>query len=133
MKIKKLLLENINSLYGRWEIDFESPALSDGIFAIMGPTGSGKTTILDAICLALFAETPRIKGGAEFLANEVVSRGAGSCLAEVSFEIDGKNYLASFGFTAYQRNGRNARKGEVNTGSMKHKISLGEKIQTETN
>ncbi|MBQ9337453.1 MAG: AAA family ATPase [Lentisphaeria bacterium] len=127
MRIKKLILENINSLYGHWEIDFTSTPFDDGLFAIMGPTGSGKTTILDAICLALFAETPRIKGGAKDI-TEVVSKGAGSCLAELSFEIDGKDYLASFGFKAYERNGVNARVGEVNPGSMLHSVSCNGKI-----
>ncbi|MCO4774366.1 MAG: AAA family ATPase, partial [Deltaproteobacteria bacterium] len=37
------------------------PPLSQvGVFAITGPTGSGKTTILDAICLSLFDATPRL-------------------------------------------------------------------------
>ena len=102
MKIKKLLLENINSLYGRWMIDFEDAALSDGLFAITGPTGSGKTTILDAICLALYAETPRIHGREARIA-EVVSKGAGSCLAELTFEINGKIYQSVFGFGSFQR------------------------------
>ena len=132
MKIKKLILENINSLYGRWEIDFTSDAFADGLFAIMGPTGSGKTTILDAICLALFAETPRIKGGNEFLASEVVSKGAGSCLADVIFEINGKDYLAHFGFGSYQRSTKTAQKGDLNPGSMIHQISCG-KEQTQKN
>jgi exonuclease SbcC len=43
-------------------IDFESSPLSDSeVFLITGKTGAGKSTILDAICLALFAETPRMK------------------------------------------------------------------------
>ena len=130
MKIKKLILENINSLYGRWEIDFTSDAFADGLFAIMGPTGSGKTTILDAICLALFGETPRIRGGNEFLASEVVSKGAGGCLADVTFEIGGKDYLAHFGFSAFQRT---ARKGAVNPATMVHKISCGGKYLAERN
>ena len=45
MKIKKLIIENINSLYGHFEINFEAKDFSSGIFAITGPTGSGKTTI----------------------------------------------------------------------------------------
>ena len=41
-------------------IDFESGAIgASKIFSIVGPTGSGKSTILDAICLALFNRAPR--------------------------------------------------------------------------
>ena len=61
MKIQKLTFQNLNSLYGVWEIDFSDKVFTEsGIFAITGPTGSGKSTILDAICLALYGETPRL-------------------------------------------------------------------------
>ncbi|MDB2613799.1 AAA family ATPase, partial [Chlamydiales bacterium] len=54
MKILKLQFKNLNSLYGEWVIDFSDPEyVSNGIFALTGPTGAGKSTILDAICLAL--------------------------------------------------------------------------------
>ena len=46
MQILKLSFENINSLKGAWTIDFQAPDFRSGIFAIVGPTGSGKTTIL---------------------------------------------------------------------------------------
>ncbi|MFQ3209897.1 MAG: exonuclease SbcC, partial [Colwellia sp.] len=45
MKILSLRFENINSLKGRWKIDFtEAPFDNNGLFAITGPTGAGKTT-----------------------------------------------------------------------------------------
>ena len=44
MQILKLSFENINSLKGAWTIDFQAPDFRSGIFAIVGPTGSGKTT-----------------------------------------------------------------------------------------
>ena len=86
MRILKVRFKNLNSLVGEWEIDLTHPAFaSDGIFAITGPTGAGKTTILDAICLALYGRTPRLnkvtKSG-----NEIMSRQTGECFAEVTFE-----------------------------------------------
>ena len=43
-------------------IDFEAqPLAGSEVFLITGKTGAGKSTILDAICLALFADTPRLE------------------------------------------------------------------------
>lgn len=62
MKFLKLELLNLASL-DRADgevIDFEKGILGESnIFSIVGPTGSGKSTILDAICLALFNRAPR--------------------------------------------------------------------------
>ncbi|MCI1848673.1 MAG: AAA family ATPase, partial [Prevotella sp.] len=61
MKLQKLTIHNIASIEDA-VIDFESSPLSDSeVFLITGKTGAGKSTILDAICLALFAETPRME------------------------------------------------------------------------
>jgi len=92
MRILTIRLKNLNSLQGEWEIDFTHPAYADGgIFAITGPTGAGKSTILDAICLALYGHTPRLgrisKGG-----NDIMSRHTGECHAEVTFETDSGRY-----------------------------------------
>ncbi|WP_293929478.1 AAA family ATPase [Sphingobacterium sp. UBA6320] len=60
MKILAIRIKNLASLEGLTEIDFTSEPLSSaGIFAITGATGAGKSTILDALCLALYAKTPR--------------------------------------------------------------------------
>ena len=61
MRLQKLNIHNIASIEDA-EIDFlAQPLASSEVFLITGKTGSGKTTILDAICLALFATTPRLK------------------------------------------------------------------------
>lgn len=92
MRILQIRFKNLNSLVGEWEIDLANPAFtSDGIFAITGPTGAGKSTILDAICLALYGRTPRLskvtKSG-----NEIMSRRTGECFAEVVFETQSGRY-----------------------------------------
>ncbi len=86
MKILQLRFKNLNSLQGEWLIDFSDPEyISGGIFALTGPTGAGKSTILDAICLALYGATPRL-GKITQSNNEIMSRHTGECFAEVIFE-----------------------------------------------
>ena len=86
MKILQLRFLNLNSLLGEWQIDLTDPAFgNDGIFAITGPTGAGKSTILDAICLALYGRTPRLNKITKS-SNEIMSRHSGECFAEITFE-----------------------------------------------
>lgn len=60
MIIQKITLCNLNSIQGEQTIDFtKEPLRSTGLFAITGDTGAGKSTILDAICLALYNRAPR--------------------------------------------------------------------------
>nr|WP_223287503.1 AAA family ATPase [Halomonas elongata] len=62
MKILALRLANLASLPGPLELDFTAePLASAGLFAITGPTGAGKSTLLDALCLALYGNTPRLR------------------------------------------------------------------------
>jgi exonuclease SbcC len=96
MKIAKLRFKNINSLAGEWEIDFTHPMFADaGLFAITGPTGAGKTSILDAVCLAMYGKTPRVNVTA--VTNEVMSRHTGECFSEVTFEVKNEKYVAWWG------------------------------------
>ena len=117
MIIQKLRFANLNSLQGEWEIDFTRPEyLSDGLFAITGPTGSGKSTILDAICLALYGQTPRL-GRITKSSNEIMSRHAGDCFAEVIFA----NATGAYRVHWSQHRSRHKRGGELQ--AQKHEIS----------
>ncbi len=109
MKILQLRFKNLNSLAGEWEIDFTAAAFAaDGIFAITGATGAGKTTILDAICLALYGRTPRLarinKSG-----NEIMTRQCGECFAEVTFASESGTYRCHWS----QRRARKKADGEL--------------------
>lgn len=117
MRILYIRFKNLNSLVGEWEIDLSHPSFtSNGIFAITGPTGAGKTTILDAICLALYGCTPRLnkitKSG-----NEIMSRHTGECFAEVIFETSSGKYRCHWS----QHRARKKSDGELQ--APKHEIS----------
>lgn len=103
MKLLKLTIVNMASLEGEHVIDFEKePLKSTGLFSIVGDTGSGKSTILDAICLALYGLAPRFFDSKkiEFYNNEtnnnnrylqpddprnILRRGMKECSSEVVF------------------------------------------------
>ena len=99
MTLLLLRFANINSLAGTWEIDFTNADFRRSpLFAIIGPTGSGKSTILDAVSLALYATTPRMTDthvkfeGPD--ACPVMTKGEGAASAAVRFEADGREYLS---------------------------------------
>jgi exonuclease SbcC len=91
MRFHKLALSNLNSLAGEHVVDFDALTRGAGLFLIHGPTGAGKSTILDAICLALFGQTPRLgdtgketrdgvdEGASDESAARVLTVGAGEC------------------------------------------------------
>ena len=94
MKILSLRLKNLNSLKGEWTLDFRQPPFAgNGLFAITGPTGAGKSTLLDAICLALYHQTPRLPSVGTS-SNDLMTRHTADCLAEVTFEVQGSLYRA---------------------------------------
>ncbi|MCU4641184.1 AAA family ATPase [Acinetobacter courvalinii] len=108
MKILSIRLKNLASLAGEHFIDFEcDPLANAGLIAVVGKTGAGKSTILDAMCLALFNKIPRLKesdgklldvDGSELLTNSpltVLRRGTGHGFAELCFVAqDQKHYQA---------------------------------------
>ena len=109
MKIQKIRGENVASLKGPFELNLETGVLAEaGVFAIVGPTGAGKSTLFDTACLAIYGKTPRTSdankdvriptgiGGDKLTERNpahLMSRGSGHLAAEVDFKgIDGKNY-----------------------------------------
>lgn len=113
MKLLKVIMYNLASLEGEQVIDFErEPLRSADLFSIVGETGSGKSTILDAVCLALYGLAPRFYGADNFDyyhterpnndqvldpddPRNILRKGTKECFAEVMFLArDGFRYRA---------------------------------------
>jgi exonuclease SbcC len=108
MKILRIELQNINSLKSEEPIviDFENETFKDvGLYAITGSTGAGKTTILDAITIALYHDVPRFNNGKGALI-DVVSRGANNAFSRITFENEDVIYEAYWGMRLVSKTGK---------------------------
>lgn len=84
MKPLRLSLQGFKSHEARTEIDFSTRTL----FAIVGPTGAGKTTILDGISYALYGKTPKVQRSTKTL----ICSTKDSAEIELEFEAEGRVY-----------------------------------------
>ncbi len=93
MRLHRIEVLNLNSLYGEQILDLDKDLAGANLFLIHGRTGSGKSTLMDAVSLALFAKTPRLDGNKEKGAEPatIMSRGTGECRATVEFSKMGSH------------------------------------------
>lgn len=87
MKPTKLTIEGLNSFLEKQTIDFEELG-KEKIFGIFGPTGSGKSTVLDAITFALYGRIAR-ESSAKTTA-DAINIHAASAKVVFEFEVNGK-------------------------------------------
>jgi len=80
----RLELEGFTSFKERLALDFDGLDL----FAITGPTGAGKSSLIDALVFALYGQVPRV--GREY--KQLVSHGAERLSVGLDFEVGGKRY-----------------------------------------
>lgn len=106
MQLERLTIHNIASIADA-TLDFGDGILGHSdVFLISGPTGAGKSTILDAICMALYGSVPRLSntgmrdrnmddGIAADDVRQLLRQGTGEGFAELIFSAsDGKRYTS---------------------------------------
>ena len=75
MRLHRLTVQAFGPFPGHVEVDLDALS-SAGIFLIHGPTGAGKTSLLDAICFALYAAVPGARPSGRSLRSDHAKRDA---------------------------------------------------------
>lgn len=109
MKIEKIVIENIASLRGHNEIDFKSITNENNLFAITGPTGSGKSTILNCISLALYGKVYKTTLNQK----DLVTLGETQGLIQLYFKVAANDYLVEWTCRVRQKNGKLLKKADI--------------------
>ncbi|PRY70607.1 exonuclease SbcC [Glaciihabitans tibetensis] len=90
MRIRRLTLAGFGPYKNEQSVDFDR-FRDDGIFLITGKTGAGKSSILDAICYALYAGVPRYEGTQQQLRSDHCDS-ADPSFVELEFTVNGIDY-----------------------------------------
>ena len=88
MRPLRLLLDGFGTYRNETEIDFTDVEF----FALVGPTGSGKSTVIDALCFALYGTVPRWDNEKEV--RNALAPSANACRVSLIFELSGERYVA---------------------------------------
>jgi DNA repair protein SbcC/Rad50 len=84
----RLILDGFGSYRAETEIDFSDV----DFFALTGPTGAGKSTVIDALCFALYGTVPRWDNEKEV--RNALAPSANACRVSLIFELAGQRYVA---------------------------------------
>ncbi|HUC22990.1 MAG TPA: SMC family ATPase [Streptosporangiaceae bacterium] len=85
----RLLLDGFGTYRNETEIDFADV----DFFVLVGPTGSGKSTVIDALCFALYGTVPRWDNEKEV--RNALAPSTNACRVSLIFELAGERYVAA--------------------------------------
>ncbi|MGW8402224.1 AAA family ATPase, partial [Streptomyces lydicus] len=83
MRLHRLTLTAFGPFRGTQTVDFDRLA-RDGLFLLHGPTGAGKTSVLDAVCFALYGSVPGARHSGQALRSDLADP---QTLTEVDLEL----------------------------------------------
>ena len=66
MRLHRLDITAFGPFGGTQHVDFDALSAA-GLFLLHGPTGAGKTSVLDAVCYALYGSVPGARQGSGFV------------------------------------------------------------------
>ncbi|MGO2633723.1 MAG: AAA family ATPase [Galactobacter sp.] len=92
MRLHRLELSAFGPYAGTEVVDFDQIAAEGGFFLLRGDTGAGKTSVLDAICFALYGDLPGARsGGKDHLRSDHAANGM-EPRVELEFSIRGRRF-----------------------------------------
>ena len=106
MRIHEIDITNIASLKGHHHIDFDLVNSHSSLFAITGKTGSGKSTILNSISLALYNEVYK----KDSQSNDFITLGESSGEIKLIFSTNNQYYMAFWQMKIKKKNGEYLKK-----------------------
>ena len=80
MRLHSLTITAFGPFAGTVELDLDAVGQA-GLFLLSGPTGAGKTSILDAVCFALFGDVPGDRSAAKRLRCDQAADGVAPSVA----------------------------------------------------
>ncbi len=108
MRPHRLTLKNVGPFVGETTIDFDA---LDDIFLITGKTGSGKTTLFDALCFALYGVLPGGRRGLNQRLRSDFAEEDAECLVSLEFSLGNHRYRVD-------RSPKQERKKKRGTGTL---------------
>ncbi|MGH8959266.1 MAG: AAA family ATPase [Acidimicrobiia bacterium] len=117
MRPLRLHLDGFGAFSVATEIDFTDVEL----FALTGPTGSGKTTVLDGICFALYGSVPRHGKGK---VAPVITQGRMEATVGLDFAVGNTNYRVGRRVKKSAR-GQTANTDEASLETGGHSLAVG--------
>lgn len=120
MKPVKLRFSGLNSYRSRQEIDFQILG-ADGLFGIFGPTGSGKSSILDAITLALYGGVDRASNNTRGIIHQLEK----SLEVAFQFQLGEERFLVE---RRYDRNPKDPEAAMAKQARLRKFASCGETV-----